>query len=39
VFLNGQRFDPRSFYTDNANANNFEYDETVKISRHMNETS
>jgi hypothetical protein len=39
VFLDGQRFDSRSFYTDNANADNFEYEESVKISRHINETS
>jgi len=38
VFLDGQRFDARSFYTEGANADNFDYDETVSISRHNDET-
>ena len=38
VFLDGQRFDARSFYTEGANADNFGYDETVSITRHIDET-
>lgn len=38
VFLDKQRFDARSFYTDGVNADNFEYEESVKISRRIDET-
>jgi len=38
VFLDGQKFDARSFYTEGVNADNFEYNEAVHISRYIDET-
>jgi hypothetical protein len=38
VYLDGARFDPRSWWTQEAHADNFHYDDSVAISSVRDET-
>lgn len=39
VYLDGARFDPREYWTEGANSDDFDYDDSVKISQIRDETS
>ena len=39
VYLDGARFDPREYWTEGANSDNFDYDESIKITEVRDETT
>ena len=39
VYLDGRRFDAREYWTEGANSDNFDYDDSIQIHQISDETS